>query len=164
MITIDPMKVIERYEGQYPVPIFDILGDLRLGPEFRDLSDNEVSGWIERRSDSSYLVVINRRHALTRQRFTAAHELAHYIYHRDLLGQGVGDNRAYRAQNTPFNNENILPKHERQANSFAANILMPREAVSRLQGHGLSDPRTLAERLGVSEDAMRIRLGMPRRT
>ena len=161
MTTIDPMKVIDRYSRRAPVPIFDILEELNLGPEFRSLADH-VSGWIERKDDGRYRIVVNNRHALTRQRFTAAHELAHYIYHRDLLGMGVGDNRAYRAENTPLPNPNILAKHERQANSVAANILMPRDMIVHLQAQGISDPRSLAERLSVSEDAMRIRLGLPK--
>jgi hypothetical protein len=161
MKTLDPMTVVTRYMGQTPVPVFDILGELGLGPEFRPLS-NDVSGWIERGSDGRYTIVINATHPPTRQRFTAAHELAHFIYHRDLLGNGVGDNRAYRAEGTPFRNDRILPRHERQANSVAANILMPRETIYRLISQDIRDPGTLAERLGVSEDAMRIRLGYPR--
>ncbi|WP_158660214.1 ImmA/IrrE family metallo-endopeptidase [Niveispirillum cyanobacteriorum] len=155
------MTVIDRYAAQTPVPIYDILQDLGLGPEFRAL-DSDISGWIERRDDDRYAIVINANHAETRKRFTAAHELAHFIFHRDLLGDGVGDNRAYRAVNTPFANNQILPVHERQANSVAANILMPKEAVYRLQASGITDPKELAARFRVSEEAMRIRLGVPR--
>ena len=160
-VSIDPLKLVAQRWEEIPVPVFEILADCGLGPEFRFLDDN-ISGWIERRPDNSYLVVINALHAPVRQRFTAAHELAHYIYHRDLLGSGVGDTRAYRAADTPLPNSAIQPVHERQANSFAANLLMPHHAISKLMAQGITTPAQLAERLQVSQDAMRIRLGLPR--
>lgn len=158
---VDPIKVMERYDGKVPVPVFDILAELGLGPEFKWL-DDDVSGYIERKTDGRYHVVINALHPPTRQRFTAAHELGHYIYHRSLLGAGVGDTRAYRAANSPLPNSAVLPVHERQANSFAANLLMPRAALSQLSAGDRTKVAALAERFGVSQEAMRIRLGLPR--
>lgn len=158
-MIIDPMQVVDAYSAEIPVPVFRILEDLELGPEFREL-DEGVSGWIEKKSEGIYLIVINKLHAITRQRFTAAHELGHYIYHRDLLGRGVGDTRAYRTEGTPFPNEFIRPINERQANSFAANLLMPARAIRLLQDRGVTTPEALAARLQVSVQAMRLRLGV----
>lgn len=158
---LNPLKVIEQHLGDIQVQIFAVLEELGLGPEFRTL-DDEISGWIERKRDCKYRIVINDRHALVRKRFTAAHELGHYIYHRDLLDSGVGDTRAYRSAGTPLPNSLITQRHERQANSFAANILMPQAQIVKLQGNGVFNPRELAALFGVSEDAMRIRLGLPR--
>ena len=158
--TINPMTLVERYGGDMPVPVFQILGELGLGPTFEFLPD-EVSGWIERQPDASYQVAINAMHAPNRQRFTAAHELGHYIYHRDLLGAGVGDTRAYRAEGTRLPNAAIQLVHERQANSFAANLLMPHRSINALRAQGITTVAALAERLGVSQAAMRIRLGLP---
>ena len=159
--NIDPLKLAEKYWGDIPVPVFTILEELGLGPDRPFMADN-VSGWIERRADNTYRVAINAMHHPVRQRFTAAHELGHYIYHRDLLGAGTGDTRAYRAENTPFDNKSIQPMHERQANSFAANLLMPRSSIATLQNQGITSVQGLADRLQVSQDAMRIRLGLPR--
>lgn len=158
---IDPLKLAEKYSNNIPVPVFDILCELGLGPDFQFLEE-DVSGFIERRADNTYRVAINAQHAPVRQRFTAAHELGHYIYHRDLLGAGVGDTRAYRAAGTPLPNAAIRPLHERQANSFAANLLMPLHSISELRRQGVVSVGALAERLQVSHDAMRIRLGLPR--
>lgn len=161
MVERNPLEVIEKHESQTPVPVFQILNELGLGPEFQAMDDN-ISGWIERRDDDSYRVVINSTHPEVRQRFTAAHELGHYIYHRDLLGAGVGDTRAYRAAGTHLPNSAIRPAHERQANSFAANLLMPRENIALLRlRDNVVEPATLAQRLGVSLHAMCIRLGVP---
>lgn len=150
----DPMKVIEKYWDSTPVPIDRIIGEVGLPLEYKFL-DDETSGYIER-SNGSYRIVVNALHAETRQRFTAAHELGHYIYHRDLLGEGVGDNRAYRAEGTDRPNANIRPIHERQANSFAANVLMPRHRLTNVDGESTAE---LAERFNVSQQAMAIRLG-----
>lgn len=154
MSSIDPIKVIAKHWDSTPVPIDAIIADMGLPLCYEALDDN-ISGYIER-TNGSYRIVVNSNHARTRQRFTAAHELGHYIYHRDLLGEGVGDNRAYRTEGTGRQNANIRPLHERQANSFAANVLMPRHRLVSVAGESTA---TLADRFGVSQEAMRIRLG-----
>ncbi|MGK2286561.1 ImmA/IrrE family metallo-endopeptidase [Pedomonas sp. V897] len=154
-MTREPLSVISKYWDRKPVPIEEIITDLGL-ELVKESLDNEVSGYIERKPDGRYRIVVNGNHPRTRQRFTAAHELGHYIYHRDLLGDGVGDNRAYRAEGTRRPNPYIRPQHERQANSFAANVLMPRHALINV---GNRNTEELAKEFGVSTEAMRIRLG-----
>jgi Zn-dependent peptidase ImmA (M78 family) len=151
---VDPMTVISKHWDSTPVPIDAIIRDIGLPLSYEPMDDN-ISGYIERQR-GGYRIVVNAIHPPTRQRFTAAHELGHYIYHRDLLGEGVGDNRAYRTDGTDRPNANIRPIHERQANSFAANVLMPRH---RLTNVGLESTSDLASRFWVSQAAMKIRLG-----
>lgn len=138
------------------MPIYDIVREIGLELEF-ELMDPNTSGWIKRLSNGSYRIVVHANHAPTRQRFTAAHELGHYIYHRDLLGDGVGDDRAYRSDVPGHTNANILTIHERQANTFAANILMPRHVLLAMDRN---DPDSLAAQFQVSKAAMKIRLGI----
>ena len=157
---VNPLTLLEKYTGEMPTPVYDMLFELGLGPDFLDMAD-DVSGWISRDSGGRYRVAINRGHAHVRQRFTAAHELAHYLYHRDLIGSGVGDTRAYRAEGTPYPNSAVLPMHERQANSFAANVLMPKESIDRLKSRGVTNIEDMAANLQVSTSALRIRLGLP---
>jgi len=60
--------------------------------------------------------------------FTLAHELGHFVLNRSLVKNGVDDTTQYRS--TPrgeIYNTVIKVEHERQANSFAANFLMPKE-------------------------------------
>lgn len=150
----DPLKVIEKHWNSTPVPIDTIIREIGLPLSYEAMDDN-ISGYIER-TNGTYRIVVNSTHAPTRQRFTAAHELGHYIYHRDLLGEGVGDNRAYRTEGTNRPNANIRPIHERQANSFAANVLMPRHRLTDVAGESTA---ALAARFNVSQQAMAIRLG-----
>jgi Zn-dependent peptidase ImmA (M78 family) len=154
MTAIDPIQVVAKHWDSTPVPVDAIIADIGLSLCYEAL-DDDISGYIER-TNGSYKIVVNSNHARTRQRFTAAHELGHYIYHRDLLGEGVGDNRAYRTDGTDRPNPNIRPIHERQANSFAANVLMPRHRLTNVEQEST---QALAERFGVSKEAMRIRLG-----
>lgn len=158
---MDAIKVIKSHSLAPPIDIFGAMREIGLVVEFRPEPEN-LSGWIEKMSSDKYMVVINERHSNTRRRFTAAHELGHFIYHRDLFGNGVGDTRAYRSAGTPLPNAAITVQHERQANTFAANVLMPYEHISRLRSQGITDPKELAQRFEVSEEAMRIRLGLPR--
>ncbi len=151
----DPMTVIGKHWDTVPVPIDAIIRECGLALSYEPLPD-AVSGYIERQEGDGYKIVVNSTHARTRQRFTAAHELGHYIYHRDLLGEGVGDNRAYRTEGTDRPNANIRPMHERQANSFAANVLMPRHLITKLVNQPTDE---LAVKFGVSVEAMRIRMG-----
>lgn len=150
----DPMKVVEKHWNSTPVPIDRIINEIGLPLSYEALADH-ISGYIERVNDS-YRIVVNASHAETRRRFTAAHELGHYIFHRDLLGDGVGDNRAYRSDDTDRPNADIRPIHERQANSFAANVLMPRHRLTDVAGESTAE---LAARFNVSQQAMAIRLG-----
>jgi Zn-dependent peptidase ImmA (M78 family) len=155
MTAIDPLKVIAKHWDSTPVPIDAIIADIGLNLDYEILDDN-ISGYIERKRDGSYRIAVNAFHPKVRQRFTAAHELGHYIYHRDLLGEGVADSRAYRSEGTDRPNANIRLIHERQANSFAANVLMPRHRLSSVAGQSTA---TLAAMFEVSQEAMRIRLG-----
>lgn len=150
----DPLKVIAQHWDSTPVPIEAIIRDIGLSLSYEAMDDN-ISGYIERQ-DGTYRIVVNANHAPTRRRFTAAHELGHYVYHRELLGDGVGDNRAYRTEGTGRQNANIRPMHERQANSFAANVLMPRHRLTSLMNESTVK---LAQMFEVSQEAMRIRLG-----
>ena len=153
---MDPMEIIEKNWTETPVPIYDIIQEIGLKLVLVSLDDN-ISGWIERKNGHKYEIVVNSSHSETRRRFTAAHELAHYIYHRDLLGDGVSDSKAYRSLESKLNNKRITIAHERQANSVAANILMPSHALANISE--TENIALLAQKFIVSEQAMRIRLG-----
>jgi Zn-dependent peptidase ImmA (M78 family) len=123
--------------------------------------NDDMSGALVMVGPDKYEIHVNALHPQTRQRFTIAHELGHYVYHRALLGEGVNDNRAYRTTTADkLFNPRIGPKQETEANRFAASLLMPMEAVERLRGQGMS-AADMARHLGVSQHAMSIRLGVP---
>jgi len=155
------LEIIKSHWNTIPVPVGDIACALGVPVVATTLPDN-ISGAIKRDGDG-YKIVVNKSHSRTRQRFTVAHELGHFIYHRDLLGMGVGDDRAYRSEDTPLPNPHITLTHERQANTFASNLLMPNHLIAKLQAQGLKTPEQLADALEVSPEAMRIKLGLSKR-
>jgi Zn-dependent peptidase ImmA (M78 family) len=91
-------------------------------------------------------------HPQNRQTFTLAHELYHHL----VAEQGAWNGRSrFHASSSDQNCPEI--REERQANRFAAALLMPSDSVRALLGQGLSTVQ-LADRCGVSADAMEIRL------
>jgi Zn-dependent peptidase ImmA (M78 family) len=85
----------------------------------------DILGQIARTRDGFAISVQSKDHE-RRKRFTAAHELGHYLFHRDLLEEGTDDDKAYRStKRGNFYNQNIKKWHETEANRFAANLLMP---------------------------------------
>jgi Zn-dependent peptidase ImmA (M78 family) len=117
---------------------------------FDDDMPSDISGKIERLG-KSFQITINGRHAPRRRRFTLAHELAHFILHRDLIESGVVDNAMYRSAT-------LSDDIERQANRFAADLLMPAALVQAAWRDGVRSYVEMASRFDVSEEAARIRM------
>lgn len=64
-------------------------------------------------------VALNARHPVERQRWTLAHEYAHFLVSRD------------RAEVTPASHPHPVPEGEAFADAFAASFLIPRSGLSR---------------------------------
>lgn len=100
-------------------------------------------------------VAVNARHPVERQRWSLAHEYGHFLTTRT------------RAEVTVLRRYERQPAHERFAEAFAANLLMPRDGL-RHRYHGLAQSRRgdvtaadllqLAHVYRVSLQAMALRL------
>jgi Zn-dependent peptidase ImmA (M78 family) len=144
-----PTEVIEPFLRSAPV---DVEGMARaLGIVVHKVAlDNDVSGKIECELRGPCRITVNADHSETRQRFTIAHEIAHFVLHRDLIGDGIVDNGLYRS---------LQPDRiERQANRYAATLLMPRSLVQQAWQKGVQDEFALAEHFGVSPAVAKIRM------
>ena len=154
------MHIVASHFGTAPVDPAAILADLCVDYAERPIRLGE-SAWIERQGDR-FSVVVNSVDGRARRRFSAAHELAHYLMHRDLMyvdrarvnrhtdrlyGERV-DNPA-----SPFTRQ-----HDTQANRLAVQILMPAPLVCA-KFAAQPDVGRLAADFGVSKGAMAIRLG-----
>lgn len=114
-----------------------------------------ISGEINRGPDGRYTIRVNRHDPKRRQRFTVAHEIAHFLLHRDQIGNGIQDDKLYRSA--------LSDRREQEANRLAADLLMPvhliREALTESGKKDVEGRLThLANRLKVSEPAMSVRL------
>ena len=113
---------------EVPIPIVAIMKSLNFQVVAGELKD-EISGIIGIDDDlaknfkSSKVIAINNKDNVGHQRFTMAHELAHYLFDFDVSNQIV----YYNTYNT-FEDEN---KEERRANYFAANLLMPEKKFKK---------------------------------
>lgn len=150
------MRVVARHMRQAPVDLAAIFSD--LGVDYQELWMDDASGSISRQGDS-FAVTVNALESESRRRFTAAHELAHYLLHRDLLGDGK---RMHRHVDTLYDGEQrgdviFNRAHEVQANRIAAQIVMPKKLVEDKYADN-PDAGILAAQFGVSKAAMDIRL------
>lgn len=149
-------KLIKQFQREAPVDVIGIANAYGINVWRDDLPDG-VSGKILRDPDnggtSGYSIVVNDSEPAVRQRFTIAHEIAHYLLHRELIGSGVEDDALYRSR--------LSNSREAAANNLAAEILMPYELLRNLQRDGITDIAELAKRLQVSQPALKIRTGVP---
>jgi hypothetical protein len=144
-----------RFHASYgapelPVPVEEIAEDL-LGLAVGESEELAVSGLLlpaERR------IWLNATEVPARRRFTLAHEVGHWVC-QHLEGKSAPVYcRATDVQPEPTAADRAL---EREANVFAAELLMP-EAVLRKEWSGNANLAELADRFGVSPVAIQWRL------
>jgi len=117
-----------------------------------NLKDKDIAGKIYKKDNGQVAIEVNPWQTPYRQRFTVAHELGHYFLGHDLSD---GLNRV----DTITNLSNPTDKIETQANSFAAELLMPREFIEHiLYEQQISDIDKIADMLQVSRLALGYRL------
>jgi Zn-dependent peptidase ImmA (M78 family) len=133
-----------RFGGaDLPVPVESIAEDLlSLIVDEEDLGD--CSGLLY---PADRRIILNATESATRKRFTLAHELGHWVCQ---VREGVEAPVFCRAADIAPDADRSL---EREANVFAAELLMPEEAVRACVGEG-----ELASRFAVSAQAMAWRL------
>lgn len=151
------MAVIRRYQREPPVPVVRIARELGLEVYRSSGWPDSISGMIRRDAHrggpSGYAVFANDDHATTRRRFTIAHEIGHFVLHRELIGDGITDDALYRSR--------LQGGIEAAANRFAADLLMPWDKIREAVAGGADTVEALAETFNVSRSAMSIRLGVP---
>ena len=152
MIAKSPFQIIPEYQKAPPVDAEALARALGIKVYYLDLGEG-VYGVLNRHPDlagpSGYAIYVNKRDSHVRQRFTLAHEVAHFVLHRDLIDSEVVDRAMYRSD--------LSTSHETQANRLAADILMPGHLLRR-EFAATNDIAALARRFDVSTAAMEIRL------
>lgn len=142
-IPVDVLKVAEAFG----LKVYESDKHLPVGASGMILRNAKAGG------ESGYCIIVRSSEPLVRKRFTVAHEIGHFILHRDKIGNSLSDDALYRS--------GLSTLEEAEANRLAADILMPREAIRAYASElGITDPAVLSRAFLVSEMAMRIRLGM----
>jgi Zn-dependent peptidase ImmA (M78 family) len=153
-IPPEHLEIITSHQQAFPVAVGAIAKDLGIIVKKATLSAG-ISGEIKE-VDGICTIRVNRHDVKARQRFTLAHEIAHFLLHRDKLSDGITDNILYRSS--------LSDTLEAQANRLAADIIMPWPLMKRslLNYSDLKDEdkyERLAEAVDVSTTAIKIRLG-----
>lgn len=158
MLASAVRKDIDVYLSEYPVKLGAIAERLGVKVLLSTLPRG-TSGQIGK-ENNTFVIRINRHEAKHRQRFTLAHELAHYLLHRDRIeADGEwSENVLLRAPNQPI-------QIEYEANRLASDLVIPSHLLERAASE-YAGPITseviedLARRFGVSAAAMEIKLQM----
>ena len=154
MLTIEQIK--EKYKNYIPVPIINIARDLNLKIYKTSSLSDDQSGLI-RKEDDGYIIYLNENHSPARGRFTIAHEIAHFLKHKDKIdGDYITSNKQCLGCGDGLNLTENEKKREIEANIIAAELLMPEEKF-REAWENSSNMEELANQFDVSVSAITTR-------
>ena len=142
-----------------PVNVFECAAKLRVHLAEVSIED-EVSGLLVVKGETTH-IRFNSGHHENRQRFTIAHELGHFILHSKSSPLFIDKEVKIMFRDNSLTGD---IQKEREANAFAAALLMPRDLILQyISGYDLELGeeglvRNLSKTFKVSEKAMTIRL------
>jgi Zn-dependent peptidase ImmA (M78 family) len=132
-----------KSDDRFVVPVGELCEQLGLDVEFMGLKDGH-SGYFD---SSSNTIVVNDTYPATRNLFTIAHEIGHYVLH------GTTENR--------FDSCHKYTREERtrevEANEFAAKLLMPSYKFVDVFKQFAGDCKKVSYEFGVSVEATKVR-------
>lgn len=157
-------SLLKKYQlTSPPINVEKIIHDMGIELQKEDLG--EISGLLFR-ENSKVIIGANKTHAATRQRFTIAHELGHFLLHGN---NQLFVDKVFAIKLRDHHSSEAVSTEEIEANAFAAELLMPAAMILREIQHvsGILDfvgddldvlIRKLASKFKVSQQAMTIRL------
>lgn len=152
-------EVLAEIEAEVPVDVKSVAESLDLSIVEQDL-EGSVSAMLVVK-DGHGVIGVNANHHPNRRRFSVAHEIGHYLLHRDSASVFVDAAPVFFRDNTSSAG---TKQQEIEANAFAAELLIPgtilREQVKH-QAVDLYDDAAvhrLAREFGVSAQALTIKL------
>lgn len=152
-LTLEQRDIITAHHDCFPVKVGAIAKSFGIDVKKATLTPG-ISGEI-REVDGSVVVKINRHDSEERQRFTLAHEIAHFLLHRDKIGDGIVDTMLFRSS--------LSSDLESEANRLAADIVLPFSLISNENFYPNVRFEEKVERLSIaakiSAPAIEIRLG-----
>jgi Zn-dependent peptidase ImmA (M78 family) len=143
-----------------PVPVAKI-AKAKGARIFVDSLEGDLSGFLYQDNDQA-VIGVNTHHAVVRQNFTIGHELGHFLLHDQ---EPLHVDREFRVRLRNDVSSHGTDEAEREANFFAASLLMPRAFLDAdLESEDdvdiLDDDflHGLARKYGVSTQALMNRL------
>ena len=148
------------YCNDFPIPIVQIMKDLDFVITKQDMSNN-IKGYIAINNETintlfkcKKLICVNKDEEFGNQRFTIAHEFAHFLF--DFSGKNGEE-----FYNT-YNSDEKETTQEKRANKFAANLLMPKNKFIEKYKEWINGNDCILKLMqffGVSEKAVIKRIG-----
>lgn len=147
-------EILARFQEEFPIKVGSVAKELGVTVKISTLPAG-ISGEI-RELDGGIVIKVNRHDSKERQRFTIAHEISHFLLHKDKIGDGIIDDVLYRSC--------LTDELEAQANRLAADIVMPwtliKKSLDRINAEKLEQKiEIIANEAEVSVIAMKIRFG-----
>jgi len=160
--------------GGDPVKLANELGLKVFEHDLPDDEDGYISFDPRLDSESGFVIFLNKERSPERKRFTVAHEIGHFVLHRNepefienlkdwkpiVQSHGTGNvikfplgkrSPAYKsATEGILATVKLSPRVETEAHQFAANLLLPRYLVVKSPEFISGRPAALARRLGLS--------------
>ena len=150
-------SIVDRYVSDYPVKLGALANHLGVKVLLSTLPRG-ISGQISQ-EHGKFVIRINRHEARHRQRFTLAHELAHYLLHEELIKKsGRWSENILLRSGQPMN-------IEYEANRLVSDLVIPPQQLANVL-EAYPEPITseaitdLAKRFGVSTATMELKLQM----
>src|SRR5436190_10493767 len=139
--SLEGREIIRKHQKSAPVqvvPIADALGlSVYRATDWPDTTSGMIVRDAERGGASGFAIYVNAKHSEVRRRFTIAHEVAHFVLHRNLIGDGITEDALYRS--------GLSDAFEQEANGLAAEILMHRHLERNYVAHGTRNAGQLAQ-------------------
>ncbi len=150
----EQVSIIQVYQTTFPIKVGAIAKAFGLIVKASTLPGN-ISGEIKE-TNGEVIIRVNRHDVKYRQRFTLAHEIAHFLLHRRYIGDGITDDALFRSK--------LSSSIEEEANNLAADILMPMHLLTThkkvneitLKGEALYEK--LAQDFEVSSTSLKYQL------
>lgn len=167
--------ILERVPGyiwngeELPIPVERIVSntfgllireveDMTRAPGLEDERTTNVSGLLLAGAGEIWVNAAEARQWEGRKRFTICHELGHYVIHRDDVEPTVFCRRIEVSEGSDEQGIGDRSVIEREADAFAAALLMPTHLIAERRAALGDDLARLCAEFGTSEKAMRYRL------
>ena len=156
-------NLIDKFNAEPPVDLAALLKAHNISLSEVPSESDDLCGLILKNNKKA-IIGVNANHSENRKRFTIAHELGHYLLHTNQ------DTFVDRHENLDlvkfrFNSDNNNNREEKEANCFAACLLIPKKNITKNYKTLIQIMKdkeevisSLSKAYAVSFDAMKYRL------
>jgi len=118
-------ELLKKYKNSASVPIIKIAHDLGLKIFMaKDLPDKFCGAL--RKEGEDFVIYVNKDHCEERKKFTIAHEIAHFLEHKELIASN--DYATLNRQKLKDEEgDEVINEKEVEANKLASILLMPKK-------------------------------------